>query len=155
MCALGEAVQSRLCTGEYMRRSLTVTPENDKKILLTKGRFLTGDAPIDIDYTTMVNIFIELGHTLMTAAWTDDTNPNVIIDKNEIVEAFKKHAFSSELKEESVGDQVAEIIFKKLIEQAGLANANPNQQEQEQTSHQALPTKQPKPNETTSKKYIT
>ena len=43
-----------------MRRSLTVTPENDKNILLTKGKFLTGDTPFDIDYTTLVNIFIEL-----------------------------------------------------------------------------------------------
>jgi hypothetical protein len=115
-----------------MRRSLTVTPENDKKILLTKGRFLTGDAPLDIDYTTMVNIFIELGHKLMSAAWTDSTKPNVNINKNEIIESFKKHAFSSELKEESVGDQVAEIIFRKLVEQAGLADATSNKQ-QDQT----------------------
>jgi hypothetical protein len=107
-----------------MRRSLTVTPENDKKILLTKGRFLTGDSPLDIDYTTMVNIFIELGHKVMTAAWNDSNtaNPNVVIDKNEIVESFKKHAFSSELKEESVGDQVAEIIFRKLVEQSGIGS---------------------------------
>lgn len=152
-CALGEAVQNRFYTGECMRRSLTVTPENDKKILLTKGRFLTGDAPLDIDYTTMVNIFIELGHKLMTAAWTDNTNPTVNIDKNEIVESFKKHAFSSELKEESVGDQVAEIIFKKLVEQAGLAGPNPNQQDQ--TPPPALPTQQPQPKTTTNEKYIT
>lgn len=146
-------MQSRLCTGECMRRSLTVTPENDKKILLTKGRFLTGDAPLDIDYTTMVNIFIELGHKLMTAAWTDNTNPTVTIDKNEIVDAFKKHAFSAELKEESVGDQMAEIIFKKLIEQAGLAGTTPNQQDQ--TPPPALPEQQPKTKETTTEKYIT
>lgn len=146
-------MQSRFCTGECMRRSLTVTPENDKKILLTKGRFLTGDAPLDIDYTTMVNIFIELGHKLISAAWTDNTNPNVTIDKNEIVETFKKHAFSAELKEESVGDQMAEIIFRKLIEQAGLANATPNQKEQQQTL--ALPTQQPTAKETTTEKYIT
>ena len=115
-----------------MRRSLTVTPENDKKILLTKGRFLTGDSPLDIDYTTMVNIFIELGHKVMTAAWNDNNsaNPNVIIDKNEIVESFKKHAFSSELKEESVGDQVAEIIFRKLVEQSGLAQKPQGTQDQ-------------------------
>ncbi len=107
-----------------MRRSLTVTPENDKKILLTKGRFLTGETPLDIDYTTMVNIFIELGHKVMSSAWGDNdtANPNICIDKNEIVESFKKHAFNSELKEESVGDQVAEIIFRKLVEQSGLAN---------------------------------
>ena len=98
-----------------MRRSLTVTPENDKKILLTKGLFLTGDEPFDIDYTTLVNIFIELGHKLMITAWNDINTPNVLIDKKEIIESFKKHAFSSELKEESIGDQVTEIIFRKLV----------------------------------------
>ncbi|MDR2699736.1 MAG: hypothetical protein LBC12_02835 [Nitrososphaerota archaeon] len=143
-------MQCRLCTGEYMRRSLTVTPENDKKILLTKGRFLTGDAPLDIDYTTMVNIFIELGHKLMSTAWTDNTNPNVTIDKNEIIESFKKHAFSSELKEESVGDQVAEIIFRKLVEQAGLSGAISSQQDQIPPAMQKTKTE-----ETPSKKYVT
>jgi hypothetical protein len=135
-----------------MRRSLTVTPENDKKILLTKGRFLTGDAPLDIDYTTMVNIFIELGHKLMSAAWTDSTKPNVDINKNEIIESFKKHAFSSELKEESVGDQVAEIIFKKLVEQAGLSDATSNKQQGQTPS--AIPPKS-KTDEKMNKKYIT
>jgi hypothetical protein len=144
-------VQHRLNTGEPMRRSLTVTPENDKKILLTKGRFLTGEAPLDIDYTTMVNIFIELGHKLMTAAWNDSTNPNVTIDKNEIVESFKKHAFSSELKEESVGDQVTEIIFKKLIEQSGLANGELGQQ----APTPALPQENIKPKEPAKESYIT
>jgi hypothetical protein len=133
-----------------MRRSLTVTPENDKKILHTKGRFLTGDTPMDIDYTTMVNIFIELGHKLMTAAWTDSAKPNICIEKNEIVESFKKHAFSSELKEESVGDQVAEIIFKKLVEQAGLGQAS--QINQNQTP--ALPPQEPEAAKTKKPKYI-
>ena len=104
-----------------MRRSLTVTPENDKKILLTKGRFLTGDEPYDIDYTTMVNILVELGHKLMWQAWNDTTtNTTVTLNKAVIVEAFKKHFFNAELKEEAVGDQVAEIIFRKLIEHTQL-----------------------------------
>ncbi len=111
-----------------MRRSLTVTPENDKKILLTKGRFLSGDEPYDIDYTTMVNILIELGHKLMWQAWNDTTtNTTVTMNKADIVESFKKHFFNAELKEEAVGDQVAEIIFRKLVEQTNLAVA-PNRQ---------------------------
>jgi hypothetical protein len=132
-----------------MRRSLTVTPENDKKILLTKGRFLTGDAPLDIDYTTMVNIFIELGHKVMSTAWNTGDTANVTIDKNEIVESFKKHAFNSELKEESVGDLVAEIIFKKLVEQSGL---NPDPNTPNQTP--ALPSQQPDAQGTKKQKYI-
>ena len=111
-----------------MRRSLTVTPENDKKILLTKGRFLSGDEPYDIDYTTMVNILIELGHKLMWQAWNDTTtNTTVTMNKAEIVESFKKHFFNAELKEEAVGDQVAEIIFRKLVEQTNLAIATSRQ----------------------------
>ena len=137
-----------------MRRSLTVTPENDKKILLTKGRFLTGDAPLDIDYITMVNIFIELGHKLMSSAWIDNTKPNITIDKNEIIESFKKHAFSSELKEESVGDQVTEIIFRKLVEQTNLSDKLPNQQQQQQ--NQLSPAiSNPETDEKASKKYVT
>jgi hypothetical protein len=133
-----------------MRRSLTVTPENDKKILLTKGRFLTGDAPFDIDYTTLVNIFIELGDKLMASAWKDSANPNVIIDKNEIIESFKKHFFNSELKEEAVGDQVAEIIFRKLVEQSNAGTCPPIQQEQTPK----LPIEQLKPKDIRKEKYI-
>jgi hypothetical protein len=142
-------VKNRRNTGGYMRRSLTVTPENDKKILLTKGLFLTGDAPMDIDYTTMVNIFIELGHKLMSAAWNDSANPNVIIDKNEIIESFKKHAFSSELKEDSVGDQVAEIIFKKLLEQSRITD------QIKQNQAPALPPEELSTSDTKIQKYIT
>ena len=133
-----------------MRRSLTVTPENDKKILLTKGRFLTGDAPFDIDYTTLVNIFIELGHKLMTSAWNDSSNPNVIIGKNEIVDSFKKHYFDAELKEESVGDQVAEIIFRKFIEQC---NPTPNNQIQKDQTP-VLPFEQTRSKDAKKEKYI-
>jgi hypothetical protein len=134
-----------------MRRSLTVTPENDKKILLTKGRFLTGDAPLDIDYTTMVNILIELGHKVINSAWNTGDVGNITIDKNEIVESFKKHAFNSELKEESVGDLVAEIIFKKLVEQSGLAAVDPAKQNQ----LAALPSEKPSKETTKKQKYIT
>ncbi len=136
-----------------MRRSITVTPENDKKILLTKGRFLTGDNPMDIDYTTMVNVFLELGHKVLTAAWTDITNPNIVIDKNEVVDTFKKYAFNTELKEEAVGDQVAEIIFKKLIEQARIA-----EQLAQQSQNAGLPQQQEinpnQPNTGKTQKYV-
>ena len=132
-----------------MRRSLTVTPENDKKILLTKGMFLTGDSPFDIDYTTLVNIFIELGHKLMTAAWNDATNPNAVIDKNEILESFKKHFFNDELKEESVGDQVAEIIFESwLSSQVSLKGTKPS------TKPQPCHAEHPSASKTKKQKYV-
>jgi hypothetical protein len=131
-----------------MRRSLTVTDENDKKILLVKGRFLTGDSPFDIDYTTMVNILLELGHKLMTSAWKDSTNPTVVVDKSEIIESFKKHFFNSELKEEAVGDLVAEIIFKKFVEQTNLGN------QIQQQRIPALPSEQSRSTGIKREKYI-
>jgi hypothetical protein len=134
-----------------MRRSLTVTPENDKKILLTKGLFLTGDEPFDIDYTTLVNIFIELGHKVMSSALNNPTNPTIIMNKNEVFEVFKKHAFSSELKEESVGDQFAEIVIRKLIEQYNKGTT----EALKQTETPELPTQQPCKTETKKQKYIT
>ena len=133
-----------------MRRSLTVTPENDKKILLTKGRFLTGEAPFDIDYTTLVNILIELGHKLMISAWNDSANSNITVEKNEIIESFKKHFFNAELKEEAVGDQVAEIIFRKLVEQSNLSNNEQIQQNQTP----ALQVQQSSCKETKKEEYI-
>jgi hypothetical protein len=133
-----------------MRRSLTVTDENDKKILLVKGRFLTGDSPFDIDYTTMVNILLELGHKLMTSAWKDSTNPTVVVDKSEIIESFKKHFFNSELKEEAVGDLVAEIIFKKFVEQTNLGTGNQIQQQR----IPALPSQQSRSTDIKKEKYI-
>ena len=134
-----------------MRRSLTVTPENDKKILLTKGRFLTGDEPFDIDYTTMVNILIELGHKLMWSAWNNNSeNAKIVVDKTEVVESFKKHYFNAELKEEAVGDQVAEIIFRKLVEQTGLAGGDQTRQ----NLIPQLPVPESKSKDTKKEKYI-
>lgn len=98
-----------------MRRSLTITAENDKKILLAKGIFLTGDTPFDIDYTTMVNIFIELGHKLFYSIKMD--NPQVIIEKSEIINVFSKYFSSPELKEEALVDQITELFNKKIFEQ--------------------------------------
>ncbi len=134
-----------------MRRSLTVTPENDKKILLTKGLFLTGDEPFDIDYTTLVNIFIELGHKVMSTALSNSNNPNITMTKNEIFEVFKKHAFSSELKEESVGDQFAEIVIRKLIEQY---NKTAGEQIRQKDTP-ALPPQKPSPTNAKNQEYIT
>jgi hypothetical protein len=86
----------------------------------------------------------------MTQAWNDSANQKVIIDKNEITESFKKHFFNAELKEEAVGDLVAEIIFKKFVEQTSQAAYNQIQQEQ----IPALPTEQIKPRDTKKEKYV-
>ena len=48
------------------RRSLAIKEENDKRVQKSRSIFLSQDEPIDIDYTTMVNIFIEIGDSILT-----------------------------------------------------------------------------------------
>ena len=71
--------------------------------------------------------------------------------KNEIFEVFKKHAFSSELKEESVGDQFAEIMIRKLIEQYHKTSNEPIKQK----DTPALPPQKPASTDAKNQKYIT
>ena len=48
------------------RKSLFIKEENDKRVQKIRSRFLGQDKPIDIDYTTMVNILIEIGDLILT-----------------------------------------------------------------------------------------
>ncbi|MGA3060102.1 MAG: hypothetical protein ABSD92_06990 [Candidatus Bathyarchaeia archaeon] len=99
-----------------MRRSLTITAENDKKVQLARGLFLNdAEAPIDVDYTTMVNFFIELGHKLFYSMKKDDTQITVV--KNEVNNILSKYIMGSELKDEAVVDQFTDVFYKKLLEQ--------------------------------------
>jgi hypothetical protein len=99
-----------------MRRSLTITAENDKKVQLARGLFLNdAEAPIDVDYTTMVNFFIELGHKLFCSMKKDSSQINIV--KNEVNGILAKYIMGSELKEEAVVDQFTDVFYKRLIEQ--------------------------------------
>jgi hypothetical protein len=99
-----------------MRRSLTITTENDKKVQLARGLFLNdAEAPIDVDYTTMVNFFIELGHKLFCSMKKD--NGQIIIVKNEVNAILSKYIMGSDLKDEAVVDQFTDVFYKRLIEQ--------------------------------------
>jgi hypothetical protein len=99
-----------------MRRSLTITAENDKKVQLARGLFLNdAEAPIDVDYTTMVNFFIDLGHKLFCSMKKDSGQINIV--KNEVNGILAKYIMGSELKEEAVVDQFTDVFYKRLIEQ--------------------------------------
>ncbi len=62
------------------RRSLTIREENNKRIQNIRSQFLYSN--IEIDYTTMVNIFIELGNLAF------DLGP---INNIDIINIFKKY----------------------------------------------------------------
>jgi hypothetical protein len=102
--------------GEYMRRSLTITPENDKKIQLARGLFLNDpEEPVDVDYTTMVNFLVELGHKLFYSLKKD--YPQVIVDRKEVNSILSKYILESDLKDEAVVDQFTDVFYKRLLQQ--------------------------------------
>ena len=64
-----------------IRRSLTISEENDKKIQSHRAMFLNLTNPVDFDYTTMVNILIEIGNI-------DLKQKNVDVDK--MIKKYKR-----------------------------------------------------------------
>ena len=60
------------------RKSLLIKEENDKRVQKIRSRFLGQDEPIDIDYTTMTNILIEIGDLILTNCTIDIEGTNKV-----------------------------------------------------------------------------
>ena len=119
-----------------MRRSLTITAENDKKIQLARGLFLNdAEAPIDVDYTTMVNFFIEIGHKLFCSMKKD--NPQITIVKNEVNNILSKYIMGSDLKDEAVVDQFTDVFYKRLLEQLQKTTQQGTQESEPELTYQS------------------
>ncbi len=79
------------------RRSLKIREENDKKIQSMRSKFLFNN--IDIDYTTMVNIFIDIGDKVLKSGTYNITDMTDIfkkyleenIDTNKISQILKDY----------------------------------------------------------------
>lgn len=92
-----------------VRRSLTITEENDKIVQNRRAMFLGFSTPTDIDYTTMVNILIELGDLLFKQKWEAG---RVTLNLTDFYRIILKHSENAGLKEESLYDQVQEWFLK-------------------------------------------
>ena len=88
------------------RKSLQIKEENDKRIQKIRSRFLGQDRPIDFDYTTMVNILIEMGDLMILAEGSKVSIEDVIniitkysdIDKDKLKNSLEKNAMSKNKK---------------------------------------------------------
>ena len=88
------------------RKSLQIKEENDKRIQKIRSRFLGQDRPIDFDYTTMVNILIEMGDLMILAEGSKVSKEDVIniitkysdIDKGKLKNSLEKNAMSKNKK---------------------------------------------------------
>ena len=100
-----------------IRRSLTIAEENDERVQQRRAMFLSiKKTPIDMDYTTTVNMLIELGDFLFKQNWA---NPTIAVDAKEIMSIISKYTFSTTLKEEALYDQYQDQLmrnFPRMIE---------------------------------------
>lgn len=83
----------------------------------TRAMLLNLKPPIDIDYTTVVNMFLELGSYLVKQDWS---NPSITLDKKELFSIIIKYVSSAPLKTDALIDQLQDQIVQnlpKLIEQ--------------------------------------
>lgn len=71
-----------------VRRNLSINGDNDRTVQNTRAKFLSGDNPVDMDYTDVVNMFIKLGGLIMQAV-SDERS--VIIEKHEVDQIIQEY----------------------------------------------------------------
>jgi hypothetical protein len=95
-----------------VRRSLTIIEENDERVQQRRAMFLSiKKTPIDMDYTTMVNMFIELGDFLFKQDWT---KPNITMEAKEVGNIVSRYISSPTIKEEGLIDQYRDALLRDL-----------------------------------------
>ena len=84
-----------------VRKNLNITLSNDKRVQNNRSQFLSLNKPVDIGYSTMVNMLVEFGDVLLKQ-FTIDSDQQVqnvetnIVTISEIKEIIKKYTTSIE-----------------------------------------------------------
>jgi len=97
-----------------VRKNIFITDENERRIQNTRALFLQGSVPIDVQYTTITNMFIELGHRIFFTPWNQ---PSVSISSSDLRTAIAKYIFDAKLTDEGISDQMADLLSRRLWEQ--------------------------------------
>jgi hypothetical protein len=78
-----------------VRKNININSENDTRVQKNRSLFLGLNKPVDIDYSTMVNLLIELGDALIK---------------------FKHNPELSESEQDAQTKSLTEIDIEKIIE---------------------------------------
>lgn len=101
-----------MCNMTNIRRSLTIIQNNDEKVQHARSMFLgLPQHPIDMDYTTMVNLLLELGDLLLR---NDLTKPQATIESSKVFNIIAKYAVDTTLKDDALVDQFQDYLIKNL-----------------------------------------
>ena len=98
-----------------MRRSLTITDDNEKRIQQFRSLMLGGETPVDMDFTTVTNLFVELGHALWSSM--RNTEGPVSVQRDLVSQIILKHLGDSTSADRAVEDMFVDWLNRKLWEQ--------------------------------------
>jgi hypothetical protein len=96
-----------------VRKNIYITPENENRIQHTRALFLDSldGKPIDVQYTSVVNMFVELGQRVF---YTDFSGREVNMSSREVRSIVAKYVYNKELTEKGLNDQVMDIMNRRL-----------------------------------------
>src|SRR6266566_3702189 len=103
-----------------MRSSLTITPDNERRIQGLRSTTLGLETPVDLDYTTATNLLVELGFLILEQTGKqppEGSAPVVRLPVMEVVRVLFRHIFQS--MKDIVQDQDRDQLAKELIEREG------------------------------------
>lgn len=113
-----------------VRRSLTITEENDQKVQHARAMFLgLRERPVDMDYTSMTNLLLELGSMLLNS---NLNQPQTTVDSSKVIAAIVKYVSDAGLKDDALVDQFQDYFIKnlpKLFEQYQRSQQQPQQKQ--------------------------
>jgi hypothetical protein len=107
-----------------VRRSLTITPENERRIQGLRSTTLGLETPVDLDYTTATNMLVELGFLTLEKMGTlplpqdGSAVPIVRLPVAEAVGVLFKHIFQF-MKTDTVPAEDRDQWAREIIEKEG------------------------------------
>ncbi len=75
---------------------------------------LGGEQPVDMDFTSVTNLFIELGHTVWSAM--KNTQGPVSVPREAVADVFLRHLQDTSLKDQGVEDIFTDWLYRKMWE---------------------------------------
>ena len=92
--------------------------------------------PVDMDYTSMTNLLLELGSILLNSNWNQ---PQTTVDSSKVISAVVKYVSDVTLKDDALVDQFQDYFIKnlpRLFEQYQRSQQpqQPKQQQLQQTN---------------------
>jgi hypothetical protein len=102
---------------QMTRRTLTIKTENDSGVQILRSILLGLTPPIDIDYTTALNLLLSIGLISFYKIML-----NKEITRDDITKVMSTYVTDEALKDEAVYDRVMDVFLKNIPKLLGTIN---------------------------------